>query len=84
MIGIQIFRPACIYGENQSVLSNTLVPESELSEKHHSIAYNVVRQGYVREEWLTGYCRGEDNTLDTLTKTITAEKWGNRLVGNYS
>ena len=83
MMGIQINGPAYIYGDNQSVLSNTSVPESKLSKKHHAIAFHVVREGCARKEWLTGYCKSEDNTSDTLTKTIPAGERRNRLVGNY-
>ena len=83
MMGIQVNDPAYVYGDNQSVLSNTTVPESIISKKHHSIAYHMVREGVSRNEWLTGYVRSEHNTSDTLTKTVPEGEERDRLVGHY-
>ena len=83
MMGIQICGPAYVYGDNQSVLSNTSCPESKLSKKHHSIAYHVVREGVARNEWLTGYVKSENNSSDTLTKTVPAGEKRDRLVSHY-
>ena len=47
MMGIQISGPAYIYGDKQSVFSNTLVPGPKLSKRHHAIVYHVVREGCV-------------------------------------
>ena len=43
MMGIAIEEPTYIYGDNRSVLANTLVPESTLKKKSHSTAYHFVR-----------------------------------------
>ena len=51
MMGIQLNRPAYIYGNNQSILSNTSFPESRLSKKHHDIVYHVVRKWVARNEY---------------------------------
>ena len=36
-----------IYGDNQSVLANTTVPDSSLKKKLQSIAYHFVQEGAV-------------------------------------
>ena len=51
MMGIPCSGPSFIYGDNQSVLSNTSVPDSTLKKKSQSIAYHFVREGCARDEW---------------------------------
>ena len=45
MMGIPVANPCFIYGDNQSVLWNTSVPESSLKKKSSSVAYHFVREG---------------------------------------
>ena len=40
MMGIPVSNPCFIYGDNQSVLWNTTVPESTLKNKTASVAYH--------------------------------------------
>ena len=42
MMGISCEDPTFIYGDNQSVLANTTIPDSTLKKKSHSIAYHFV------------------------------------------
>ena len=74
MMGIPIDGPSYIYGDNQSVLANTTVPESTLKKKSQSIAYHFVREGAARGEWRTTYIRTDDNESDLLTKVLAGEK----------
>ena len=50
MMGIPCTSPAFIYGDNQSVLANTTIPDSTLKKKSQSIAYHFVREGAARDE----------------------------------
>ena len=43
MMGIPVEYPTFIFGNNQSVLANTTMPESMLKKKKQSIAYHFVR-----------------------------------------
>ena len=45
MMGIPVEGPTCIYGDNQSVLANTTIPDSTLKKKSQSIAYHFVHEG---------------------------------------
>ena len=74
MMGIQISECAFIYGDNQSVLYNTTLPDSTLKKKSQSIAYHFVREGVARDEWRTTYINTNDNPADLLTKPLSAEK----------
>ena len=58
------------YGNNQSVLANTTIPDSTLKKKSQSIAYHFVREGAARDEWRTAYVNTNDNESDLLTKPL--------------
>ena len=70
MMGIIINGTSYVYGDNQSVLANTSIPDSTLKKKCNSIAYHFVREGCARDEWRMKYIRSEDNPADLLTKPL--------------
>lgn len=70
MLGIPVLGCSYIYGDNQSVLANTSIPESTLKKKSQSIAYHFVREGVSRDEWRTSYVNTNDNVADLLTKVL--------------
>ena len=74
MMGIPVNNPTFIYGDNQSVLWNTTVPESSLKKKSCAVAYHFCREGVARNEWLTAYVRTNLNPSDILTKTVRVIK----------
>jgi hypothetical protein len=78
MMGIICEGPTLIYGDNQSVLFNSTIPESSLKKKSQSIAYHFVRQGAARDEWPTAYVNTHLNPADLLTKPLPAreKRWG--------
>ena len=57
MMDIPYELPTFIYGDIESVLDNTLIPESTLKKKSNSIAYHFIREGLGRHEWRTGLCK---------------------------
>jgi hypothetical protein len=72
MMGIPCGDPTFIYGDNQSVLCNTSMPDSTLKKKSNSIAYHFIREGCARDEWRTAYINTHDNPADLLTKPLPA------------
>ena len=72
MIAIPSIGPAFVYGDNQSVLANTTIPDSTLKKKSQSIAYHFVREGVARDEWRTAYVNKHENPADLLTKPLPA------------
>ena len=70
------------YGDNQSVLYNTFIPDSTLKKTNYAIAYHFVREELAGEEWVTRYVKSENNTSDPLTKTFPAGERRDRLVGH--
>ena len=72
MMGIHVNGPTYIFGDNQSVLANTTIPDSTLKKKSQSIAYHYVREGVARDEWRTSYINTHENPADLLTKPLPA------------
>ena len=69
-MGNPVEGPTCIYGDNQSVLANTTIPDSTLKKKSQSIAYHFVREGVPRDEWRTSYVNTHGNEADLLRKQL--------------
>ena len=51
MMGISCDDPKVIYGDNQSVLANTIIPDLMLKKESQSIAYHFVQEGAAWDEW---------------------------------
>ena len=77
MMGIPVDEPSFIFGDNQSVLCNTMMPESTLKKKTQSIAYHFVREGCARDEWRTAYISTHENVADLMTKPLAGgeKRW---------
>ena len=71
-MGIPVTKPVYIYGDNQSVLSNTKAPDSQLKKKSNSVAYHHYREGVALDEWRTCYLNTHDNIADMMTKPLPA------------
>ena len=67
---IPVEGPTCIYGDNQSVLANTTIPDSTLKKKSQSITDHFVHEGVARNEWRTSYVNTHENEADLLTKQL--------------
>ena len=70
MMGININGPAHIFGDDQSVLANTTVPDSTLKKKTQSVACHFVRESVARDEWRTAHVNTHENPADLLTKPL--------------
>ena len=79
-MGISCEDPTFIYGDNQSVLANTTIPDSMLKKKSQSIAYHFVREGAARDEWLMTYVDTHENEADLLTKQLPSGEKGKSSV----
>ena len=52
---ITVKDPTFLFGDNQSVLANTTMPEPMLNKKMQIIVYHFVIEGCARDEWWTAY-----------------------------
>ena len=44
MMGVPVDAPTYVFGDNQSVITNTTKPESQLKKKSNSICYHFARE----------------------------------------
>ena len=70
MMGIFCDNPMFIYGDNQSVLANSTIPDLTLKKKSQSIAYHFVREGAAWDKWRTTSVNIHENETDLLTKQL--------------
>ena len=69
---IPVYNPCFVYGDNQSVLWNTMCPDSVLKKNTSSVAYHFVREGVFRDDWRTIYIKTSENPSDICTKSLPA------------
>ena len=74
MFGIPLEGSTNIYCDNEAVYKNTVLPESTLKKKHHSIAYNRCREATAAGTIRVAKQGTEKNLADLFTKTLTAER----------
>ena len=72
MMGISVNNPCFVYGDNQSILWNTSIPDSMLKKKTASVSYHFVREGVSADEWRTAYINTKLNPADIMTKNLSA------------
>jgi hypothetical protein len=71
MLGIPIEGPTNVFCDNQSVITNSTVPDSILRKKHNAIAYHCVREAVVAEVVRIAYVHSKSNNADILTKPLS-------------
>ena len=74
MFGIPIDGPANVYCDNEAVYKNTVIPESTLKKKHHSIAYHRCRQAVAAGTIRVAKQGTTKNLADLFTKVLTAAR----------
>jgi len=72
MFGIPIEGPTNVYCDNNSVVTNTQVPEFTLRRKHNSIAYHRVREAAAANTIRVTKESHESNIADMLTKPVSS------------
>lgn len=72
MMGIPVNNPCFVYGDNQSVLYNTTLPDLVLKKKSRS----------ARKEWKTSYIKTGENPADVMTKSLPAGEDRKRNIRN--
>ena len=83
MMGIPVEAPTYLFGDNQSVLTNSSFPHSSLKKKSSSIAFHFVREGVAKDEWLVAYLNTHLNPSDLLTKSLPGGEKRNRFTSYF-
>jgi hypothetical protein len=74
MFGVPIDGPANIFCDNEAVYKNTVIPESTLKKKHHSIAYHRCREAVAAGTVRIAKQGTEKNLADLFTKTLSSTR----------
>ena len=78
-MGIHVEGCTYIYGDNQSVLANTMEPHSQLKKESNTVAYHHCREGSALDEWRTAYTNTHDNLSDILTNSLPTVEERNKF-----
>ena len=70
MFGVPLCGPANVFCDNQSVVSNTTIPESVLNKKHNQICYHRVREAVAAGIIWIAKEDSATNLADILTKPL--------------
>jgi hypothetical protein len=83
MFEVPIDGPTSIFYDNEVVYKNTVLPESTLNKKHHSIAYHRCREAVAAKTVRVAKEVTINNLVDLFTKLMTAAR-RNYLLGKFT
>ena len=72
MFGVPIEGPASVFCDNEAVYKNTVLPESTLKKKHHSISYHASREAVAAGVIQVAKEGTRTNLADLFTKFLTS------------
>jgi hypothetical protein len=70
MMGIPIDGPSWLFGDNQSVITSSTIPQSMLNKRHNALSYHHVRECIAAGIIYLMHCHGKSNPSDVLTKFL--------------
>jgi hypothetical protein len=70
MMGIPIDGPSWCFGDNQSVIVSSTIPQSMLNKRHNALSYHRVRECIANETIYFMHIDGKTNPSDVLTKFL--------------
>jgi hypothetical protein len=74
MFGIPIDGAANVFCDNEAIYKNTVIPESTLKKKHHSIAYHKCREAVAAGTIRVAKQGTTKNLADLFTKVLTTAR----------
>jgi hypothetical protein len=75
MMGIPIDGPSWMFGDNQSVVTSSTIPHSNLNKRHNALSYHRVREAISAGILYFLHIDGKLNPSDVLTKFLTWAKF---------
>jgi hypothetical protein len=70
MLGIPLDGPAWMFGDNQSVITSSTIPHSNLNKRHNALSYHRVREAISAGILYFLHIDGKLNPSDILTKFL--------------
>jgi hypothetical protein len=75
MMGIPLDGPAWMFGDNQSVITSSTIPHSNLNKRHNALSYHRVREAIAAKVLYFVHIDGKNNPSDILTKFLPWAKF---------
>jgi hypothetical protein len=75
MMGIPIDGPSWMFGDNQSVITSSNIPHSNLNKRHNALSYHRVREAISAQILYFIHIDGKLNPSDVLTKFLSRAKF---------
>jgi hypothetical protein len=70
MMGIPLDGPAWMFGDNQSVITSSTIPHSNLNKRHNALSYHRVREAISAKVLYFIHVDGKVNPSDIMTKFL--------------
>ena len=70
MLGVPLDGPAWMFGDNESVVTNSSVPHSTLKKRHNALSYHRVREACAAGVMYFIHTPGKTNVADVMTKYL--------------
>ena len=67
-LGVEVYGPTHLFGDNGSVVTSSSVPESPLRKRHQALAYHYTREAIASKAVDFRHLPGELNLADILSK----------------
>ena len=74
-LGVPIEDQSYMFGDNEAVVKSGSIPHSQLSKRHHALAYHFTREAVASGMVVFMHIPGEHNVADILSK-----HWGHSQV----
>ena len=74
-LGVPIRESSYLFGDNESVVKSSTVPHSQLSKRHHALAYHFTREAVASKMVNFHHIPGDINPADILSK-----HWGHSQI----
>ncbi len=74
MMGIPLYGPSSIFGDNESQVTNLTRPESTLKQKCSSICYHFINESVAMGESAITHLSSDHNFADLMTKVTYGVK----------
>jgi hypothetical protein len=75
MMGVPLDGPSWLFGDNQSVITSSTLPQSNLNKRHNALSYHRVRECIAAEILYFLHCASQYNPSDFLTKFLVYTKF---------
>jgi hypothetical protein len=75
MMRIPLDGPAWMFGDNQSVITSSNIPHSNLNRRHNALSYHRVREAIAAKILYFIHIAGNINPSDVLTKFLSRAKF---------